>query len=326
MSRQGYEVRDESDLKHYFTQTPNIIFELGLTPYELTLYLHLKRTVGGGTAGVCWKNTRTLAQETGMSAGSVSNAKDALQKPREMLGGKSLITVESGRVANSSDRITIEDIWPENMAYFAPKRAAKQQDRRSPDEHQRSRGEHQCSSHERQRSPRELKKIEAKKNSFEEEPAEEAERGRARAKASAAAAPPSERIISPEPESNALIEAIVQVAGLPPLAQLSRRQQAQLPAAAAFVLDQVGGDIEEGARQVLARFSAPIWSLPNPVALSQFRAAEWCRQGAKAQNIAAQHSGAALVPQTANERKLAADADYTRRRRAQAAEILGGIQ
>jgi len=67
--------RDAGDLKKYRTEIPNVVFTLGLDPYALTLYCHLKRTTGAADGGLCYKSTRTLADETGMSAGKVSEAR-----------------------------------------------------------------------------------------------------------------------------------------------------------------------------------------------------------------------------------------------------------
>ena len=116
MSESTYSVHDDGDLHRYRTEIPNIIFRLGLTPYELTLYAHLKQTAGDG--GQCWKSTGTLARETGMSAGTISKAKDGLTAPRQELAGKSLIAVreESGHNGGRPRHyITLTDVWPENM-------------------------------------------------------------------------------------------------------------------------------------------------------------------------------------------------------------------
>lgn len=110
-------VRDEGDLHRYRTEVPNIVFRLGLTPFELALYCLLKQTAGD--KGVSWKSTATLAKETGMSSGMVSKAKLGLEQTREALGGKSLIAVsEQSNIGGGRPRhyIILTDIWPENMA------------------------------------------------------------------------------------------------------------------------------------------------------------------------------------------------------------------
>ncbi len=111
------QIFDLSSEKTYFTQIPNIIDDLGLTPIIFRFYIKLKRTAGD--KGCCWKSTRTLAAELGVSIGTISKLKKELEKPFDLLGGKSLIRIEKGDIQkNETDRIYITDIWPENMLYF----------------------------------------------------------------------------------------------------------------------------------------------------------------------------------------------------------------
>lgn len=117
---------DDGDSRRYWTQVPNIVFTLGLSPYELTLYVHLKQTAGAD--GLCWKSTATLARETKMSAGMISKAKGTLERGFSQLGGKSLINVTIAPNPHGGYErhlITLTDVWPENVAHFAS----------SPDEH-----------------------------------------------------------------------------------------------------------------------------------------------------------------------------------------------
>jgi len=110
--------RDDGDLKKYRTEIPNVVFTLGLDPYALSLYCHLKRTTGAADGGLCYKSTRTLADETGMSAGKVSEARAELEKPRDELGGKALIAVERPKDQSKTVNVVCEDIWPENFGAF----------------------------------------------------------------------------------------------------------------------------------------------------------------------------------------------------------------
>lgn len=116
----AHRVTDHGDLKKYRTEIPNIVLTLGLSPYELTLYVHLKRTAGD--SGVCWKSTTTLAKETCMGAATVSRAKEGLQQPRESLKGLPLIVIEeeeNPKGGKPRHRITLNDIWPQNMSHWA---------------------------------------------------------------------------------------------------------------------------------------------------------------------------------------------------------------
>ena len=130
--------RDESDLKRYRTEIPNLIFDIGLTPYEVALYGHFKRVCGAEPGGVCWKSVRTLSKETGMSIGRVSEA-------RAELARRGLIRMSQPKGPGRSVTVTIVDIWPENMARYSEDR-------------DRSYYEHPVHVMNADRSPRERKK------------------------------------------------------------------------------------------------------------------------------------------------------------------------
>lgn len=117
------QVYDEGDPREYWTQIPNIVFELGLKPLELVLYAHLKRAAGANVGGKCTKSTATLARETGMGAGTVSRTKSSLETKRSMLGNRPLIRtreIPNPRGGKAFQEITITDIWKANSDYFAP--------------------------------------------------------------------------------------------------------------------------------------------------------------------------------------------------------------
>jgi hypothetical protein len=133
-------VSDEGQGHKYFTQTCNLIDDIDLTLYERALYKCFKRICGESPGGYCSVSTDHLAARTGMSAGAVSKAKKGLlSKDRPELRGKALIDLEevpgrSGRGGQSGrpqHRITIVDIWPENMAYYEERRKADYERRRS---------------------------------------------------------------------------------------------------------------------------------------------------------------------------------------------------
>ena len=104
--------RDESDLKKYRTEIPNMIFDIGLTPYEVALYGHLKRVCGAEKGGKCWKSVSTLSRETGMSAGRVSEA-------RAELAQRGLIHMRQPKGPGTGITVTIVDIWPQNMVRYS---------------------------------------------------------------------------------------------------------------------------------------------------------------------------------------------------------------
>ncbi len=107
------EIVDESNDRRYFTQIPNIIDDLGLSPRAFRLYVHIKRVTG--ESGRCWQSTRTLAEGCNMSTGSVSKAKKELAANR-------LIDVDAKKNKSGGKdfhSIRIADIWVENSLKYA---------------------------------------------------------------------------------------------------------------------------------------------------------------------------------------------------------------
>ena len=113
-----HSIEDHGDLRKYFAALPNIVFQLGLNPYELALYAHFKQAAGDD-GGACWKSRATIAKESGMSSGMVTKARQALEAPRVELGGRPLVTVRdepSKSGGKPTCRVMITDIWAINMS------------------------------------------------------------------------------------------------------------------------------------------------------------------------------------------------------------------
>jgi len=109
-----YQVRDEGDLRKYYTTIPNIIDDMDLSVYAYRLYGHLKRVAGDG--GKCWQSTETLAKACGMGWATVSRAKTELV-------GKELIIIEQVKNPQGGKdfhNITITDVWENNTIKYAP--------------------------------------------------------------------------------------------------------------------------------------------------------------------------------------------------------------
>jgi len=107
---------------HFRSETPNIVFELGLSLPALGLYSYLKRTTGDG--GVCWKRQAVICKEIGVSPTTYVKYRDELATTQPLLGGKPLISVhirkkEDG--SNDTTTISMIDIWRENGDYFRSK-------------------------------------------------------------------------------------------------------------------------------------------------------------------------------------------------------------
>lgn len=116
----NYQIQDLSSNHTYRTELPNILFHLGLDPYELAVYCAIKRTAGDH--GKCFKTTATLAADANIDRKKYIEVKNALAcKTFDILGGKSIIHIQKRvdeKKGNMPDLITIIDIWPENYSYF----------------------------------------------------------------------------------------------------------------------------------------------------------------------------------------------------------------
>lgn len=131
-----YKISDEAPHDH-FSQIPNIVDDMGLTPYAYRLYGHLRRVAGEN--GKCWQSTSTLAKSCGMSTGTVSKAKEELENVFPPL-----IRVISKKKDDGSTyhEVFVSDIWKINHDHFNgnPVHMVKGL-ARSPGETYRSRGE-----------------------------------------------------------------------------------------------------------------------------------------------------------------------------------------
>jgi hypothetical protein len=107
-----YEIRDEATPRDFFSQIPNLVDIMELSPYAYRLYGHLRKVAG--ESGRCWQSTKTLAKACDMSMGKVSASKVELENVYPPL-----IRVES----KSFDRgqyheIAITDIWDINHGFW----------------------------------------------------------------------------------------------------------------------------------------------------------------------------------------------------------------
>jgi hypothetical protein len=153
-------ISSSTSLRRYFFQCPNIIFDLELSSLELALYLVIRRIAGDD--GVCWRNTRSLADMAGMSVGSVCKAKRHLSRAFDALHGKPLIeiTKERNRRGGKPRDITrVTNIWAENERRYSSSDSLGTDESRSAGDLENSRSELASSSGEIKKNPvRRLKK------------------------------------------------------------------------------------------------------------------------------------------------------------------------
>lgn len=114
---ESYEERPDH---HYRTEIPNIILEW-LKGDELIAYIHLKKICGD--SGTCWKTTKNLAKQTGMSERQFRYMSDRLAEPTDFR--PALITItERKKSDGSSDTniIKIIDVWRLNGDHYRNKK------------------------------------------------------------------------------------------------------------------------------------------------------------------------------------------------------------
>jgi hypothetical protein len=90
---------------------PHFIWRLGLKPLQVVVYVYLIRVAG--IDGTCWQSTKTIAKATGVSVGTVSKARKALE-------ATGLITVtKTGKAGRGhSYEVTIPNLWAVNIGYI----------------------------------------------------------------------------------------------------------------------------------------------------------------------------------------------------------------
>lgn len=116
------EIQEQTPDRRYFTILPNMLDEMGLSPYALRLYLRLKRRAGEN--GECWENTKHLSDGCNMSKSQISRSKAEL----EIAG---LITIKKRSLAHGhfpGHIITIVDIWKDNVDYYDNKQPVSTRD------------------------------------------------------------------------------------------------------------------------------------------------------------------------------------------------------
>lgn len=118
MLGEGYEpqeIIDDSDLRKYRIEIPNLYDDSDLDPYEFRLLVHYKRV------GRCTESTRTTATKCHMSAGQVS-------KKRKALAEKGFIDMQEVPLEGNqfSYIIIVLDRWQENFSKYSARSLSKQ--------------------------------------------------------------------------------------------------------------------------------------------------------------------------------------------------------
>lgn len=118
MKEETWEIESEEEVRDNYTQVPNVVMHMGLSPYAFRLYVQIRMTVGyGEREGMCYKGVRRLAEECNMSRTSVIKARKEL----EDLG---LIVTGLYKEGNlNTYLIKVRNIWKINSSYFKIQRS-----------------------------------------------------------------------------------------------------------------------------------------------------------------------------------------------------------
>jgi DnaD/phage-associated family protein len=104
------EIQDDSDLRKYRIELPNLYDDAGLDPYEFRLLAHYKRV------GTCTESTRTTAKICEMGVMTVS-------EKRQSLNDKGFISLKTItlKTGGYSFIVTVVDKWQENFLKYGPR-------------------------------------------------------------------------------------------------------------------------------------------------------------------------------------------------------------
>lgn len=113
MTEENNQIIDYSSLHKYRTETPNIILDMDLDPYEGWLYMHLKRIASD--KGGCYATNSFLIAKTNMKITKLNECKKSLEE-------KGLIKISVRKNEDKSYKSTlieIIDVWGKNFEHFA---------------------------------------------------------------------------------------------------------------------------------------------------------------------------------------------------------------
>lgn len=118
MKQEQWIIESEEEVRDNYTQVPNVVMHMGLSPYAFRLYVQIRMTVGyGEREGMCYKGVRRLSEECNMSRTSVIKARKEL----EDLG---LIVTGLYKEGNlNTYLIKVRNIWKINSSYFKIQRS-----------------------------------------------------------------------------------------------------------------------------------------------------------------------------------------------------------
>ena len=115
-----FEIQQKKPDHHFRTEIPNIIFELGMNPYCITVYLHLKKITGDG--GQCWRSLKSLAEICQIGLTKLKECLDELSN-NNCLDCPLITIIPRVKSDGSKDTniILINDFWKINGDFYRAK-------------------------------------------------------------------------------------------------------------------------------------------------------------------------------------------------------------
>lgn len=107
-----FKVVDKSGDRDYFTIIPNYVIS-NASPYELAIYLHMKRVAG--ETGSCWLSAQTMADKLGCSRNTIAKYRN------ELLNRGWIEVVGKAGKTKPTDEYRIVDLWGVNHKEYAKK-------------------------------------------------------------------------------------------------------------------------------------------------------------------------------------------------------------
>lgn len=120
---ESFQIIEEKPDHHFRTEIPNIVFELDLSSFELSLYLIIKKITGDD--GCCWRSLSSLSELARMSKTKVRECLDKLCSPFAKLSNLPLLKKYARhRADGTSDTNVIEvvPIWRNNGDFYRLKK------------------------------------------------------------------------------------------------------------------------------------------------------------------------------------------------------------
>jgi len=111
-------IEEESSLAKYFTMVPNIVFDIGLKPVELAVFMAIRRIAGDKSK--CFKSMKNLAEAAGVDVKTCRRVKRLLAMPQPVIGMPLIRISEkfSEEGDQEADVITCVDLWDFNLKFF----------------------------------------------------------------------------------------------------------------------------------------------------------------------------------------------------------------